>query len=344
MFDDPAVQDVGGRATATDEVLDVGIVQRERGDLLGQVVADDELVAIPEVFVIGDHLCEGTQEVGLEEGSAVAVHDALEGPALVDELEVRPAVLDQCLLADVVHDLLKTTSDLVYARASTRTEVAVQHGNHLDEGDCGDEIGTALVLAPRDGMAQREAALFCQTVECLHGRDLSAQVAQGDVARQLRLPQVEILEHGQLICIAGVEVDGRTEVWPEADGDLDLEALHDVFGRHADQPHGGRRPLKSVDHEGGVLQEHIAFTLEELFSAHAEHDVWDLSLAQCLHEGFDLLVGENLALVIVGLDQLEAERIDDSTQDDIAEWRFVKRCVQHLDVGGPGGHGKVSLL
>ncbi len=332
VLDEVPVERVRRHAARGRQSHQLRVVDRELGELVDDALVDDELVAVPEVDVVAEHLGEGDQERCLQERSSLAVGHPADAPGLVDDVEEEPDVLDERGPTDVVHDLLQAVGQLDHVGARTGAGVTVEPPDHLDEGRRGEQVvATAHLLLPADLVREDEGLAAGELVERVHRRHGHPLVAQGHVAGEAGLTDVEVLEALALPLLVRPEVDDRSQVGDHLAGLVEQHLLC------------GRDPLQAVHDVDGVLQVEAAADLTAPLASHAEVDVRHSAAHQRLLELADLLLGEDLALVVVDLEEAKAVRIDDTAQDDLPLRGLVEGGVDHLHAFAIGHDGWVSF-
>lgn len=314
-------QDVPGLARGAGEPDDLGILQRERAELLDDRLADDQALALPEVLVFHENVSEGPQKGRPHAGGA-----GLEGPltdfkGLVDGVEERPDVaLEPAALHGGV-GLVQRVDQLVKDGGPPRTEPGVDEPGRLEEQRGRHQLRADHPLRPAHAPEQDRGALFHrEVVEGADGRALVAHVAEQDVGRQLGAVEVERLEALALPRLRGVEVDDAAE--PRVGRALVTDDL------------AGGDPLEAVDDVGRILEQDAAVGQGlKVAAAHAQLDIGqgfagDEDLGQLV----DLAFGQDLALVVGDAQVVEGRRVDHPTKDDLPVRPLVERGVGDVNV------------
>lgn len=304
MLDEQLVEDLAGRPARGRQTHDLRVVDGERLQLPDVGGLQLQLFSVPEQRVVREHPSQLHQKRALEVGRPAPNGDTLDAVALVEDLEEGPNVLGEPTHADVLGDLVEAGDQLEHGVGPARARVAVQHGRDLDEGDGADQVAPAHVLRPGDLVVHHPGAVHAQRMQLPDGRADLAPVAQGDVAAQLGLRQVELVEEVALHLVRGAEVD------------LDAQLGHGRFvgGHPTDRTGDALQPVDDVD---GVLEVDEATPFEVVLATHAENDVRHTVTLEALDDLTDLGGAEDLTLVVIHLQQPEGAGVDDSAQNDV---------------------------
>ncbi len=120
-----------GLAGLAPEAHDLGIVDREGGDLLDHRPVDAELLTVPEVLVLDEDVGEGAQERGPHAGRARLERAPTDVEALVDDIEECTDVAREAPLLHRRLRLVERADQLVEHRRAAGAEPGVDEPGRL---------------------------------------------------------------------------------------------------------------------------------------------------------------------------------------------------------------------
>ncbi len=317
------VQNVARLPARAGQIHDRRIVNRELRDLPLQTSVDGELLLIglaPEVRVVGQQASEHEEKLTAHMDGALAVLNATDAEALVDQVEEGLHVLAHVRDADDVAGLVESRNELIDVDVAAGSLVRMQDAGDLRHGQGRDQLASGHALAPGNAPMENEGlVVLAQARKGQNSATGLTTIAQKDVRGHLGAQCVENPEAVTLPLLRCVEMDQRSDTDRSAG-----VAVQEVDGRTG--------TLKTVNDVRRILQPDVAVFVETvLLTAHAEFDIRQLLATLQRREDAGLArQRRDFTLVVVDPQVNERLRRNDAAQDDVAVV-LVQGPVEDLD-------------